>query len=195
MARSSRVERRTKETEITINLTIEGRGEARISTGLPFLDHMLNLFTKHGLFDIEIQGKGDLEVDYHHTVDDVGITLGQAFKKALGDMAGLRRFGSATVPMDEALVTCAVDISGRPYLVYNVPKLQEKVGSYDWELTQGFLKGFVDHLGCTLHILLHYGTNGHHVMEGIFKGLGRALDVATSLDDRTRGVPSTKGSL
>ncbi len=178
-----------------VDLCLEGKGKCRVSTGIPFFDHMLTLFATHGLFDINITAQGDLEIDFHHTVEDIGITLGQVFKKALGDFKGIRRFGSAAVPMDEALTTVALDISGRSHLIYNVPKIQEKVGGFDWELAACFLKGFSDHLGITLHVNMHYGTNGHHVLESVFKALARALDEATSLDPHREGVPSSKGML
>lgn len=195
MKRTARVTRKTKETEVEVNLCLEGKGKCKVGTGIPFFDHMLTLFATHGLFDIDINAQGDLEIDYHHTVEDIGISLGQAFKQALGDLKGIRRFGYALVPMDEALTTVALDISGRSHLVFNVAKIQEKVGGFDWELAPCFLKGFADHLGITLHVNLHYGSNGHHVLESVFKALARALDEATSLDPRREGVPSSKGML
>ena len=195
MNRIAQVTRKTRETEVEVDLCLEGKGKCRVSTGIPFFDHMLTLFATHGLFDINITAQGDLEIDFHHTVEDIGISLGQAFKKALGEFKGIRRFGSAAVPMDEALTTVALDISGRSHLIYNVPKIQEKVGGFDWELAACFLKGFSDHLGITLHVNMHYGTNGHHVLESVFKALARALDEATSLDPRREGVPSSKGML
>ena len=195
MGREGRVERRTAETEVSLRLLVDGKGEARISTGIPFMDHMLTLFSKHGFFDIDLEAKGDLAVDFHHTVDDIGISLGRAFKEALGDFNKIRRYGSATIPMDEVLVTVAIDLSNRPYLIYNVPKVQERVGGFDWELLPGFFKGFADHLGCTLHINLHYGTNAHHIAEAIFKAFSKALDSATTIEPRLEGVLSTKGVL
>lgn len=195
MARTAQVIRKTTETSIELALTLEGKGEATLESGIPFLDHMLTLLCCHGLFDLELKAHGDLAVDFHHTVDDIGIALGQAFRQALGDFKGIRRFGSAIVPMDEALASVALDISSRPHLVYNVAKVQEKVGGFDWELAHCFLKGFTDHMGITLHVNLYYGTNAHHVLEAIFKALGRALDEATGLDPRVEGIPSSKGLL
>ena len=195
MPRTAEIQRTTKETQVAVNLTLDGQGNSSIESGIPFFDHMLTLFSKHGLFDLVVQAKGDLSVDFHHTVDDIGITLGQAFKQALGDFSGIKRFGFAIVPMDEALATVAVDISGRPYLAYNVPRVQEKVGSFDWELAHCFLKGLTDHAGLTLHVNLHYAENAHHALEALFKALARALDAATGLDPRVQGVPSTKGKL
>ena len=195
LARGAEVQRKTKETQVSVSLTIDGQGQSRIGSGIPFFDHMLALFSKHGLFDLVLEAKGDLSVDFHHTVDDIGITLGQAFKQALGDFAGIKRFGFAIVPMDEALATVAVDVSGRPHLAYNVAKIQEKVGGFDWELAHCFLKGLADHAGLTLHVNLHYATNAHHALEALFKALARALDEATAIDPRVQGVPSTKGTL
>lgn len=195
MGRSAHLQRKTKETQVSVNLTIDGKGISRIESGIPFFDHMLTLFSKHGLFDLVIEAKGDLNVDFHHTVDDIGITLGSAYKQALGDFSGIKRFGFAIVPMDEALATVSVDLSGRPHLVYNVTKIQEKVGGFDWELAHCFLKGLSDHAGLTLHVNLHYAVNAHHALEAIFKALARALDEATALDPRVEGIPSTKGRL
>ncbi len=195
MGREARVESKTAETEISLKLLVDGKGEARISTGIPFMDHMVTLFSKHGFFDMELTAKGDLAVDFHHTVDDMGISLGRAFKEALGDFGRIRRYGWATIPMDEVLITVALDLSNRPHLIYNVPRVQEKVGGFDWELLSGFFKGFADHLGCTLHINLHYGTNAHHIAEAIFKAFAKALDSAATIEPRLEGVLSTKGML
>jgi imidazoleglycerol-phosphate dehydratase len=192
--RKIKIKRKTKETAIILSLDLNGRGKADISTGIPFFDHMLSLLAMHGLFDLSIRGKGDLEVDYHHTVEDVGIAFGQGIKQALGDGAGIRRFGEALVPMDEAVSRVVLDISGRPYLGYRV-KARGKVKDFNLELVEAFFKAVTDHAGITLHIDLLCGTNRHHIVEAIFKGFGRALDAATSLDQRRSGVPSTKGSI
>jgi imidazoleglycerol-phosphate dehydratase len=194
MARKATVERKTKETAISLSICLDGTGSSEISTGIPFFDHMLSLLAMHGLFDLALQAKGDLEVDFHHTVEDVGIALGQGIKQALGDLAGIRRFGEALVPMDEALSRVVLDISGRPYLGYRV-KARGKVKDFSLELVESFFKAVTDHAGITLHIDLLYGTNRHHIVEAIFKGFGRALDAATSLDERRSGIPSTKGRL
>jgi imidazoleglycerol-phosphate dehydratase len=194
MARKAKVERTTKETAIALFLDLDGTGKAEVSTGMPFFDHMLSLMAMHGLFDLTLKAQGDLEVDFHHTVEDVGIVVGEGIKKALGDGAGIRRFGQALVPMDEALSRVVVDISGRPYLAYRV-KATGTIKDFSLELVESFFKAVTDHAGITLHIDLLYGSNLHHVVEAIFKGFGRALDVATSLDERRAGVPSTKGRL
>jgi imidazoleglycerol-phosphate dehydratase len=194
MARKAQIERKTKETVISLFLDLDGRGNSEISTGIPFFDHMLSLLAMHGLFDLTLQAKGDLEVDFHHTVEDVGIALGQGIKQALADGAGIRRFGEALVPMDEALSRVVLDISGRPYLGYRV-KARGKIKDFNLELVESFFKAVADHAGITLHIDLLCGTNRHHIVEAIFKGFGRALDAATSLDQRRSGVPSTKGSI
>jgi imidazoleglycerol-phosphate dehydratase len=194
MARKVKIKRKTRETAITFALDLDGKGSSKISTGIPFFDHMLSLMAMHGLFDLTLQAKGDLEVDFHHTVEDVGIALGRGIKQALGDRVGIRRFGYALVPMDEALSRVVLDISGRPYLGYRV-KAKGKVKDFNLELVEAFFKAVTDHAGITLHIDLLYGTNRHHIVEAIFKGFGRALDAATSLDARRSGVPSTKGKL
>jgi imidazoleglycerol-phosphate dehydratase len=194
MSRRAQIKRKTKETAIILSLDLNGRGKADISTGIPFFDHMLSLLAMHGLFDLTIRGKGDLEVDFHHTVEDVGIAFGQGVKQALGDARGIRRFGEALVPMDEALSRVVLDISGRPYLGYRV-KARGKIKEFNLELVESFFKAVTDHAGITLHIDLLCGTNRHHIVEAIFKGFGRALDAATSLDRRRSGVPSTKGSI
>jgi imidazoleglycerol-phosphate dehydratase len=166
-----------------------------VKTGIPFLDHMLELFSRHGLFDLTVQARGDLEVDYHHTVEDVGLVLGQAMREALADKAGIRRFGEATVPLDEALVQTVVDLSGRPFLAYDVRIKQAKIGSFDVELIHDFLLALVNQAGMNLHVRMLAGRNPHHIVEATFKGLARALDMATQRDPRVRGVLSTKGTL
>jgi imidazoleglycerol-phosphate dehydratase len=194
MARKAEVERKTKETAIFLSIDLDGKGNSEISTGIPFFDHMLSLMTMHGLFDLTLRAKGDLEVDFHHTVEDVGIALGEGIKQALRDGVGIRRFGEALVPMDEALSRVVLDISGRPYLGYRV-KARGKVKDFNLELVESFFKAVADHAGLTLHIDLLCGANRHHIVEAIFKGFARALDTATSLDPRRAGVPSTKGRL
>jgi len=195
MARKARVERNTAETQIKLSLTLDGAGRHKVATSVPFLDHMLSLMARHGHFDLTVAAKGDIEVDYHHTVEDVGIVLGQALKQALGDMKGIRRYGSAKVPMDEALAEAVVDISGRPGLVYNVKLPKGKVGEFDVELAYDFFKALTNHAGITLHVNVPYGGNLHHIIEAVFKAFGRAMDEAAGLDARARGVPSTKGML
>ena len=194
--RKSRVDRKTKETEIKIELDLEGSGTYKIDTSIPFLDHMLSLMSRHGLFDLKIKAKGDIEVDDHHTVEDTGIVLGKAFRQALGDMKGIRRYGQASVPMDECLASVSLDISGRPYLVYKVefPK-KSKLKDFDPDLIEDFLQAFVSHAGVTLHVGVSYGRNTHHIIEAVFKALGRALRQAAEIDPRVKGVPSTKGKI
>lgn len=194
MFRKASIERRTRETDIKIELKIDGSGKFDIKTDVPFLDHMLSLFTRHGVFDLKIRAKGDTEVDYHHTVEDIGIILGDAIKKALKDMKGIRRYGEALIPMDETLATVSIDISGRPYLIYNVelPK-RAKPKDFDPGLVEDFFRALVNHAGITLHINLLYGRDTHHILEAIFKAFGRALDQATMIDPRIKGIPSTKG--
>lgn len=195
MKREAEVKRKTRETDIKVSLKLNGTGEYKINTTIPFLDHMLSQIAKHGLFDIEIEAKGDTEVDYHHTVEDVGIALGDAFKKALGEKEGIKRYGHAVIPLNEALSSVAIDISGRPYIVYNVNLPKEKVGEFDAELTEEFFRAFANSSGISLHINVMYGNNLHHIVESIFKAAARALDEATSLDERVKGIPSTKGRL
>ena len=195
MERKADISRETRETQIRLNLNLDGNGTSNINTGVGFLDHMLELFAKHGFFDLEIEAKGDLYVDAHHTTEDVGICLGQAFQKAVGDKAGMVRFGSFTVPMYESLAKVDLDICGRPYLHYKTPLESGKVGEFDIELTEEFFHGFVNHSGTTLHINVPYGTNQHHIIEAIFKAVAKALDIATRIDTRITGVLSTKGSL
>jgi len=195
MSRAATIERTTKETRISLSLTLDGSGDAKISTSVPFLDHMLNLFSRHGLFDLEVEASGDIEIDFHHTVEDIGIVLGEAFKQALGDKNGIRRYGQASVPMDETLASVSVDISGRPYLVYHVNLPKVKIGEFDVELAREFFQAFVNHCGLNLHINVMYGENLHHIIEACFKAFARALDIATQLDPRVEGVLSTKGVL
>ncbi len=195
MSRKASIERITKETQIRLSLDLDGKGEARICTSVPFLDHMLDLFTRHGLFDMEVEAKGDIDIDFHHTVEDIGIVLGQAFKQALGDKKGIRRYGQATVPMDETLASVAVDLSGRPYLVYNVRIAKVRIGEFDVELVKEFFQAFVNNCGTNLHVNVMYGENVHHILEACFKAAARALDQATQMDARIEGVMSTKGKL
>lgn len=194
--RTARIERKTKETDIRIKVNVDGSGRYAIKTSVPFLDHMLSLMAKHGLFDLEIKARGDIDVDYHHTVEDVGIVLGKAIKQALGSMKGITRYGQASVPMDETLASVNLDISGRPYLVYRVefPK-RSKLKDFDPDLTEDFLQAFVSHAGITLHVGVPYGRNTHHIIEAIFKALGRALRQAATIDPGVKGIPSTKGKL
>jgi len=191
----SEVYRKTKETEVTIKLTIDGEGKQDISTGIPFFDHMLFLFSAHGFFDLLIKAHGDLEVDFHHTVEDVGLVLGEAFDKALGERKGIRRYGQATIPMDDSLALVAVDLSKRPYLVYNTPRIATAPGLFDIGLAKEFFRAFATRCGMNLHINVFYGENEHHILESIFKATGRALDQATAVDERIQGVCSTKGML
>jgi imidazoleglycerol-phosphate dehydratase len=195
MLRQGRVERKTKETRIELELSLDGKGSADLQTGVPFLDHMLTLFSVHGLFDLKIQAAGDLEIDAHHTVEDIGICLGDALSTALGDRKTIRRYGFAVVPMDESCASVALDLSNRPYLMYQVPPVASKVGQFDTELVPEFFRAVSQHGGITLHIRAHYGSNTHHILEAIFKAWGRALDEATRPDERRTGVPSSKGSL
>jgi imidazoleglycerol-phosphate dehydratase len=195
MSRIANLERVTNETRIRLELNVDGSGKAAICTSVPFLDHMLNLFARHGLFDLTVEASGDIDIDFHHTVEDIGIVLGEAFKQALGDKKGIRRYGQATVPMDETLASVAIDISGRPYLVYHVMLPKVKIGEFDVELAREFFQAFVNHCGLTLHINVMYGDNVHHIIEACFKAVARAMDVATQLDPRVEGVMSTKGVL
>lgn len=195
MSRSASIERVTNETRIRLELNIDGAGKAKICTSVPFLDHMLNLFARHGFFDLEVEASGDIDIDFHHTVEDIGIVLGEAFRQALGDKKGIRRYGQATVPMDETLASVAIDISGRPYLVYHVTLPKVKIGEFDVELAREFFQAFVNHCGLNLHINVMYGENVHHIIEACFKAVARAMDVATQLDPRVEGVMSTKGVL
>lgn len=195
MARSGRVTRTTRETDIAVEWNIDGTGAADISTQVPFFDHMLDQIARHGLNDLSVRSVGDIEIDAHHTVEDTGIALGQALRQALGDARGIRRYGSAFVPFDEALAFAAVDVSGRPFLVFDAQFPREKVGEFDTELVQEFFRALAFNAGITLHLKVHYGQNAHHMIEGLFKAFARALYDATTLDPRVTGVPSTKGSL
>lgn len=196
MARKAQINRKTKETDIMLNLNLDGRGIYDIRTAIPFLDHMLSLFAKHGLFDLKIKARGDIEIDYHHTVEDIGICLGDAVKKALGAKAGIKRYGAAFVPMDEAIASVSMDISDRPYLIYKVamPK-KSKIKNFEADLIEDFLQALVNRSGMTLHVSVPYGRNIHHMVEAVFKAFGRALREAATVDPRIKGVMSTKGKL
>lgn len=191
--RTAKVDRKTKETDIKVTLNLDGEGKYTIDTSIPFLDHMLSLMCRHGLLDMKIKAKGDIDVDYHHTVEDIGIVFGKTVKQALANMKGISRYGQASVPMDEAIASVSLDISGRPYLVYKVefPK-RSKIKNFDPDLIEDFLQAFVSKSGITLHVESPYGRNTHHIIEAIFKALGRALKHAVSIDPRVKGVPSTK---
>ena len=195
MSRTASIERVTKETRIRLSINLDGSGIGKICTSVPFLDHMLDLFARHGLFDLEVEAQGDIDIDFHHTVEDIGIVLGQAIKEALGDKKGIRRYGQASVPMDETLASVALDLSGRPYLVYNVRLPKVKIGEFDVELGREFFQAFVNNIGANLHINVMYGDNVHHIIEACFKATARALDSATGFDPRIEGVMSTKGTL
>jgi imidazoleglycerol-phosphate dehydratase len=195
MERSAEIVRKTNETDIRLNFGIDGEGNSEIETGVPFMSHMLDLFTKHGQFDCEIDANGDTEVDDHHTTEDIGICLGQALLEALGDKKGIKRYGSAMVPMDEALATVVVDLSNRPHLEFRADLPSGKVGTFDTENVHEFLWKLALEARMNLHIIVHYGHNTHHIIEAIFKALGRALDEATTIDPRVKGIPSTKGML
>jgi len=189
------VSRKTQETDISLELCVDGKGDSQVQTPVPFIDHMLTLLAKHGFFDLKIQAKGDTEVDYHHTVEDIGICLGTAFKGALGDKKGIRRFGEATVPMTDALASVAADWGGRSHLVFLADFPSSRVGDMDAELFEEFFRAFSNNAGLDLHIRLLYGSNVHHSIEAIFKAVARALDLASRIDPRQPGIQSTKGSL
>lgn len=193
-ARTAQIHRKTGETDIRIALTIEGRGNSTISTKIPFFDHMLTLFARHSLIDLEVKADGDIEVDLHHTVEDTGITLGQALAQALGTKQGIRRYGFAYLPMDETLARVVIDFSGRPFLEYRAPNAGS-IGAFAFQLVEEFLRGFSVHAGCNLHAEILYGRDAHHMAEAIFKGLAKAADHACQIDPRVQGVPSTKGVL
>lgn len=193
--RVAAVERRTRESDVRVEINLDGSGDYEVSTGIPFFDHMLQSFARHSLFDLRLTAKGDLAVDTHHTVEDVGITLGQALREALGDSVGVRRYGSVVLPMAEAKVEVAVDVSNRPYLVYRVELENDRIGSFDVSLTEDFLYAFSQNAGLDLHVELRYGKNPHHVVEAVFKGLARALRSALERDPREKGLPTVKGKL
>ena len=193
--RAGQIHRKTKETDIRVSLVLDGGGTARISTGIPFLDHMLELFARHGLFDLEIECRGDLHIDDHHSVEDIAICLGEAFHSALGDKAGISRYGESVVPMDEALCRSVIDLSGRFYLVYEVKTRRQRIGNFSVELAEHFWRSFAEKLKCNLHIDLLRGRNTHHILEASFKATARALSNAVARDPRIDGVMSTKGVL
>ncbi len=193
--RVGKVERATAETKISLELNLDGSGQAEIATGVGFFDHMLTLLARHGAFDLRVKADGDLHVDQHHTVEDTGICLGQAIKAALGDKAGIRRYGHFTLPMEETLVTTALDLSGRYYHVFNAPIPASKIGDFDSELVEDFWQAVAANALMNLHVVLHHGRNSHHISEGIFKSAARALRMAVEKDPRMTGVPSTKGTL
>jgi imidazoleglycerol-phosphate dehydratase len=197
MPRRAQIERKTKETQIRVVLDLDGTGARSIKTPLPFLSHMLEAFARHGVYDLDVEAAGDIEIDGHHTTEDIGLVLGDAFQQALGDRAGIVRYGSATIPMDEVLVTVAVDFCGRPYFVWKVTGLEGKwIGSFDCELAKELFAAFATRAQCNLHVNVHYGGNAHHMIECIFKAFARATDAATRVDPRLQGaVPSTKGTL
>ncbi len=195
MERTSEIERKTKETGIRIKLNIDGSGKNEISTGIPFFDHMLTLFAVHGFFDLFISARGDIEVNFHHTVEDVGLVLGNVFDKALAERKGIKRFGHAVTPMDDALTSVAVDLSKRPFLVYNTPQAADSGGNNFTSLSKEFFRAFATRGGMNLHVNVFYGENEHHIVESIYKAAGRALDQATSFDQRITGIRSSKGTL
>jgi len=195
MTRQAEIKRATKETDIRVALDLDGEGKSAISTGVPFLDHMLELFARHGLFDLEVTCKGDLHIDDHHSVEDTAICLGQAFTEALGDKKGIMRYGAAYTPMDETLARAVVDLSGRSYLVYKVRNTRDRIGTFSVELAEHFWHSFAEHGKCNLHIEVFYGRNQHHIIEAVFKSAARALSQATRINERIQGVMSTKGIL
>lgn len=193
--RSAKEQRTTKETSIAVEIALDGRGDARVATPLPFLSHMLEQIAKHGMMDLVIDAKGDVEIDGHHTTEDLGLLLGRAVSRALGDRSNITRYGSATLPMDEARATCAIDLSGRPFFVWEVPMPKASIGTWDAELAEVFFEAFARGAACNLHVVLHAGTNLHHMTEICFKAFARALRAACAIDPRAAGVPSTKGTL
>ena len=195
MSRQAEIERATKETDINVKLDLDGEGKSAVSTGVPFLDHMLELFARHGLFDLVVTCKGDLQIDDHHSVEDTAICLGRAFADALGDKKGITRYGAAYTPMDETLARAVVDLSGRPYLVYKVRNTRDRIGTFSVEMAEHFWRSFAEHCKLNLHIEVFYGRNQHHIIEAVFKSAARALSQATRIDGRIQGVMSTKGSL
>lgn len=195
MNRTADINRKTKETDISLSINLDGSAKDQINTGIGFMDHMLDLFTRHGLFDLSVRAEGDLKVDAHHTVEDIGIVLGQAIKEALGDKKSIKRYGTTFVPMDEALAMVSLDLGGRPFLVFDAQFTSDKVGEMETELVEEFFRAVAFNACMNLHIKVLYGSNNHHIVEAIFKAFGRALDEATGTDDRIQGVMSTKGSL
>ncbi|MCA9166687.1 MAG: imidazoleglycerol-phosphate dehydratase HisB [Planctomycetales bacterium] len=195
MTRTATINRVTNETQIQLELNLDGTGQAKIQTGVGFLDHMLDLFTRHGALDLQVTCQGDRHIDDHHSVEDVGICLGQALKQAVGDKAGIRRYGHFTLPMDETLVTAALDLSGRPMLVYRANFPSEKIGTFDTELVREFWQAFASNSLMNLHVVLHHGENSHHISEAMFKAIARSLRAAVESDGRMTGIPSTKGKL
>jgi len=195
MTRTASIERKTAETRIAIQLTVDGNGTSNIATKIPFFDHMLTLFARHSLVNLDVVADGDIEVDFHHTVEDVGISLGQAFTQALGDKRGIRRYGWAYLPMDETLARVVVDFSGRPFLEYRAPQRVAAIGNFPFQLVEEFLRGFAVHAGMNLHAEVLYGRDAHHMAEAIFKALAKAVDQACQIDPRVTGIPSTKGVL
>jgi len=193
--RRTTIERTTSETQVKVELVLDGTGRGQIQTTIPFLDHMLTLLAKHGFFDLTVQAKGDTDIDDHHTIEDIGIVIGDALKQALGSKEGIRRFGWASIPLDETLAQVTVDLSGRPYLVYRVELPQRRIKTLDLGLFEDFFQAFTTHAALNLHVNVLYGRNPHHIMEAVFKALAKALDQATGLDGRVSGVPSTKGRL
>jgi imidazoleglycerol-phosphate dehydratase len=189
------VERKTRETEVNVEIDLDGSGEYEVETGIPFFDHMLESFARHGLFDLRLRAKGDLSVDTHHTVEDVGITLGSALRDALGSAVGIRRYGSCVLPMSEAKVEVSVDVSNRPYLVYRMELPNDRIGNFDATLTEDFLYAFSQNAGLDLHVELRYGKNPHHIIEAVFKGMARALRDAVAIDPREKGLPTVKEAL
>jgi imidazoleglycerol-phosphate dehydratase len=194
-SRQAQIDRRTSETKIQVDLAIDGKGRSQITTKIPFFDHMLTLFSRHSLCDLTVKADGDIEVDLHHTVEDTGIALGQAFTKALGDKRGIRRYGWAYLPMDETLARVVVDFSGRPFLHYRAPEGVASIGGFSFTLLEEFLRAFSTHAATNLHVEILYGRDAHHMCEAVFKGLAKAVDHACQLDPRVEGVPSTKGML
>jgi imidazoleglycerol-phosphate dehydratase len=197
MPRKAMIKRKTRETDIKVSINLDGKGHYKINTSIPFVDHILSLMSKHGHIDLNIEAQGDIDVDYHHTMEDIGIVLGDALKKALGEKLMIRRYGEALTPMDESLAQVAIDLSGRPYLVYKVkpPKGGSLIRNLQASLFEDFFRALTNHAGMNLHIILHYGRDLHHIFEAIFKGFGRALRTAVEVHPKTKGVPSTKGTL
>ena len=195
MSRTGKIHRQTRETRIEVSIELDGSGKSEISTGVGFLDHMLELFAKHGLFDLSVNATGDLQVDQHHTVEDTGICLGQVIREAIGDKKGINRYGHFTLPMEETLVTSAIDLSGRYFLDFGAQFPSEKIGDFDSELVEDFWQALAANLLCNLHVIVHHGRNSHHISEGIFKSLARSLRMAVTIDPRQSGVASTKGVL